>query len=144
MRASIFIYEPQHKDALAETYSTRAPFDRPILSYAYSLLQHALAVMFHFASPAELLALRGSGLPALVIAGEDDNLVDVGNSRALAQQLGATLALSPASGHMVWILSYCSTFPVYFVCLEHEMSAISNHLRSSRVSLPPGTGARGR
>ncbi len=124
----MFAFGPQHKDSLAETYSTRAPFDRPILSYAYPLLQHALAVMFHFASPAELLALRGSGLPALVIAGEDDNLVCVDNSRALAQQLGATLALSPASGHMVWV---CKTeIPFRFT---HTISIEQSNSRINRT-----------
>jgi pimeloyl-ACP methyl ester carboxylesterase len=123
----------QHKHELSDVYAQRAPFDRSIFSYLFSLVQHALAVTFHFSSPSELLALRGSGLPVLVIAGEDDNLVSIENSRVLAQQLGATLAVAPASGHMVISLELESTrftlSLIFDVCLVRCMSRIAIGLR---------------
>jgi hypothetical protein len=146
-------YAVKNKNTFLGVYATRAPFDRPILSYLWSLMQNSLAVLTHHVGAAECAALRASGIPILVITGEDDSLVASPHSRHLAECLGATLAISPASGHMVHIEDQAwfeSTLLAHFKNAaalaspaSHTPSAIANPMSpwTPRAALTPRRGA---
>lgn len=76
-----------------ERMATRVP---PKMAAVFG---HTLAVYRHYVSYARLLRIRYSPFPTLVVVGEEDQLVRIGNSHMLANVLGARLFVVEDGAH---------------------------------------------
>jgi pimeloyl-ACP methyl ester carboxylesterase len=103
-----------NRDVLASSYLLRAPFDRYILLYAFSLFGHATTCLTHHVSRRRIrefnAQLRAASqrrdahlLRCLVITGSSDILVHPSNSYHLSEQLGCPLYVLDGVGHMLHV-----------------------------------------